>query len=363
MLGTICDNRSMPRLAQPQQGITFEELRKATRNRGMPLEALELDTTPAGLHYLLAHFDIPLIDPADWTLRVGGNVESPIALTLADLRSMPAVTLPVTMECAGNGRTLMDPRPVDQPWGLEAVSTGEWTGVKLSSVLELAEPQPGTSMVVFTGADRGIQSGVEDNYRRALPVGEISDEVLLAYDLNGEPLQPQSGAPVRLIVPGWYGMAHVKWLVEIDLTEESFRGIQHVYYRYKDSEADPGEPVTRIRVRALMAPPGIPESFTRHRFVTAGSVSLTGRAWSGWAPITRVEVAVDGRWHEATLAWERSGPWAWRKWSWEWNAEPGEHELACRATDANGNTQPDAPIWNLHGMGNNSIQRISVTVS
>jgi DMSO/TMAO reductase YedYZ molybdopterin-dependent catalytic subunit len=354
----------MGRLAKPDEAITFEELRKATRNRGMPLEALALDVTPVGLHYLLIHFDIPLLDEASWSLRVGGNVTAALELSLADLRSMSEVTRVVTMECAGNGRTLMEPRAIGQPWGLEAVSTSEWTGVPLRSVLELAGVCDDTIDVVFTGADRGVSSGVEDQYRRGLSLDDaMVDEMLLAYEMNGRPLEPQNGAPLRLVAPGWYGMAHVKWLTEILASTERFDGIQHDEYRYRLSDADLGEPVTRMRVRSLMTPPGIPENLTRQRFVAPGEVRIRGRAWSGVAPISQVEVAVGPVWHVATLDPAPVGRWAWQGWSFTWNAEPGEHVLACRATDAAGNVQPTEQVWNILGVGNNAAQRVNVSVS
>ena len=165
-----------------------------------------------------------------------------------------------------------------------------------------------------------------------------------------------------MIVPGWYGMTSVKWLTSIEAVTEPFQGFQQaVAYRYQRDADDPGEPVSRMRVRALMIPPGFPDYFSRGRFADSGRVVVSGRAWSGTGPVERVEVAVDGRWADATLA-EPVGAFAWREWSFDWDARPGEHELACRATDAAGNVQPlDAP-WNYQGMGNNGAQRVRVTV-
>ena len=128
---------------EPTTGpLTSEELQLATRNRGMPLEALRYDVTPAGLHYLLVHFDIPYVDPEAWRLEIGGNVESPRPLGLDELRALPATTLPVTMECAGNGRARLTPRPVSQPWLVEAVSTAMWTGAPLRDVVRRPESAP-----------------------------------------------------------------------------------------------------------------------------------------------------------------------------------------------------------------------------
>jgi DMSO/TMAO reductase YedYZ molybdopterin-dependent catalytic subunit len=350
-------------LAEPGQGITFEELQLATRNRGMPLEGLRYELTPTGMHYILVHFDIPAIDPATWQLQVGGNVRTPVSLTLEDIRSRPARTIAVTMECAGNGRARLEPRPLSQPWLVEAIGTAEWTGTPLAGVLEEAGLEPGTVEVVFTGADRGVQGEVEHDYARSLPVAEATrPEMLLAYEMNGRPLEPQHGFPLRLLVPGWYGMTSVKWLGRIDAVTEPFAGYQQAEaYRYLQADEDPGEPVDRIRVRALMIPPGIPDFFTRRRFVDAGPVTLRGRAWSGMGPVERVEVGVDGAWEDAKLD-DPLDEWAWRGWIFDWNATPGEHVLACRATDADGNVQPERQPWNQQGMGNNLVQEVAVTV-
>ena len=353
----------MTSLAEPGQGITVEELQLATRNRGMPLEGLRYDITPVGMHYLLVHFDIPDVDAAGWRLRVEGNVRRPLDLTFDDIRARPARTVPVTLECAGNGRARLDPRPISQPWLLEAIGTASWTGTPLSGVLGEAGIEPGTVEIVFTGADRGIQGEVEQDYQRSLSVEEATrPEVLLAYEMNGRPLEPQHGFPLRLLVPGWYGMTSVKWLTRVEAVSERFTGFQQAdAYRYQQTEDEPGEPVTRIRVRALMVAPGIPDFFTRRRHVDGGSVLLRGRAWCGTAPVTRVEVGVDGAWEDATLD-EPLGEFAWRGWSYEWEATPGDHVLSCRATDADGLRQPEKQPWNLQGLGNNLVQEVPVTV-
>jgi DMSO/TMAO reductase YedYZ molybdopterin-dependent catalytic subunit len=329
----------------------------------MPLEALRYDVTPTGLHYLLIHFDIPAIDPSAWRLRVGGLVRHPLELTLADIRAQPRRTHRVTMECAGNGRARLQPRPLSQPWLNEAIGTAEWTGTPLGPILEEAGLADEAVELVFTGADRGIQGEVEHDYQRSLSIADaMRPEVLLVDEMNGQPLEPQHGAPLRIIVPGWYGMTSVKWLTSIEAVAEPFTGYQQATaYQYTADADDPGEPVTRIRVRALMIPPGIADFFTRHRYVDNGRVLLAGRAWSGDGPITRVEVGVDGAWADATLGAE-AGEYAWRPWSYEWRAIPGEHELACRATDADGNVQPTEQPWNYQGMGNNLVQTITVTV-
>src|SRR5207302_7765693 len=182
-----------------------------------------------------------------------------------DLVGRPARTVTVTMECAGNGRALLAPRPLSQPWLREAVGTAQWTGISLRALLEEAWPLEGAQEVVFTGLDHGVEGGVEQDYERSLRVADALDEdVLLAYAVNGHPLPPQHGFPLRLVVPGWYGMTNVKWLRRITVVTEPFRGYQHERgYRFRDDPEEVGIPVTRMMPRALMIPPGIPDFMTR----------------------------------------------------------------------------------------------------
>jgi DMSO/TMAO reductase YedYZ molybdopterin-dependent catalytic subunit len=345
--------------------VTLDELQLAARNHALPLEALRYPITPVGLHYLLTHYDIPAVDAGTWRLEIGGGVQRPLSLSLDDLRARDAVTLPVTLECAGNGRALLAPRPLSQPWLTEAVGTAEWTGVPLGSLLAEAGLRDDVVEVLFTGLDRGIEAGVEQLYERSLPRAEaLGADALLAYAINGQDLPPQHGAPLRLVIAGWYGMAHVKWLSTITALTEPFEGYQNkVGYRLYAADGEDGVPVTRIMPRSLTIPPGIPDFFTRERFVDAGSCVLQGRAWSGWAPVERVEVSVDGgaTWDDAVLG-EQAGPRAWRGWSYEWDAPAGEHVVCSRATDAAGNVQPVEPPWNLKGFANNAVERLRVNV-
>jgi DMSO/TMAO reductase YedYZ molybdopterin-dependent catalytic subunit len=345
--------------------ITLDELQLAERNHSLPLEALRYPITPIGLHYLLTHFDIPFIDAASWRLQIGGRVRHPLKLSLDDLKRLPTRTFAVTFECAGNGRARLKPRPLSQPWLLEAVGTAEWTGTPLADLLESAGPLTGARQVVFSGLDRGIQGEVEQQYERSLDLSDAANrEVILAYAVNGQPLPPQHGFPLRLVVPGWYGMTQVKWLGSITVVDEAFRGWQQeVAYHYRLTEDDPGTPVTRIRPRSLMVPPGIPDFLTRRRFLSAGRCRLEGRAWSGWAPIAKVEVSTDGgsTWVRAEVG-EPVSEFAWHAWMHDWEATPGEHELLCRATDRAGHTQPLIDDWNLEGVMNNVVQRVPVVV-
>lgn len=353
-----------------------EELQLALRNKAMPLEALRYDVTPAGMHYILVHYDIPAVDAASWRLDVHGQVRKCVSLSLLELQALPHRTLRVTLECAGDGRALLEPRPISQPWLTGAVGTAEWTGTPLRLVLEKAgiENSGGAREVVFTGLDRGMEGGVEQDYQRSLPLeAAMSPDVLLAWAMNGSPLEPQHGYPLRLMVPGWYGMAHVKWLRSIEVIDYKFEGYQQaIAYRYSRSRNEPGEPVTLMRVRSLMIPPGIPDFLTRSRIVQRGAVKLQGRAWSGMGEITAVEVSVDGgaTWDQAHLDEPAASDTSagihsctWRLWSYVWEATvTGSYELLCRAQDSAGNRQPVEQFWTARGMGNNMAHRVVVSV-
>jgi DMSO/TMAO reductase YedYZ molybdopterin-dependent catalytic subunit len=348
------------------EGISLEELQLAARNHGMPLEALRYPVTPVGLHYLLIHYDVPVVDPEAWRLSVSGERE--LTLGLDELRARPAAEVTVTMECAGNGRARLEPRPISQPWLHEAIGTARWRGTPLRPLLEEAGVGEGTVEVLFTGLDRGIEGGEEQAFQRAVPLDEaLHDEVLLAYEMNGTPLPPQHGFPLRLVVPGWYGMTNVKWLERIELLDRPFEGYQNAMgYRLRQAEDEEGEPLSRMQPRSLLVPPGIPEFFTRERTVAAGEVVLEGRAWSGLAPVASVEVSADGgsTWAAAELEDEaEGGRWAWRGWTFRWDAQPGDYLVCSRARDEAGNEQPVDLPWNLGGYANNAVQTVRVTVT
>jgi DMSO/TMAO reductase YedYZ molybdopterin-dependent catalytic subunit len=331
----------------------MDELGLAARNHGFPLEMLREPVTPVGLHYLLIHFDIPAVD--EWRLEIGDR-----RFTLEELRARERRTLPVTFECAGNGRALLESHEPSQPWLTEAVGTAEWTGTPLAPLLAETGLGDDAAELVFTGLDRGVQGGVEHAYERSLTREEaLEGDALLVYEMNGAPLPPQHGYPLRLVVPGWYGMTNVKWLVRIEAATEPFAGWQQ-----QEAYRIDGVPVTRMLPRSLLVPPGIPDFLTRERFVAPGRHELEGRAWSGHGSVERVEVSADGgaTWADATLE-APLGEHAWRGWRFEWDARPGDHELCCRATDAAGNTQPLAGAWNHGGYCNNAVHRVPVKVN
>ena len=364
---TVSPERLSPpgRVADAGEGISIEELRLAGRNHAMPMEMLRDDVTPPGLHYLLTHYDMPSVDATAWRLGVSGKVAEPLELTLDELRALPRHTVRVTLECAGNGRAALTPRPVSQPWLDGAVGTADWTGARLADVLARAVPDPDAVDVVLTGHDHGVERGVEQDYARGLPLEEaLAPDVLVAYEMNGAPLPVQHGFPARVVVPGWYGMTSVKWLRSVTVVGHPFDGFQNRAYRLRQAAEEDGVPVTRIEPRALLEPPGVAEFATRARFLAEGPVLLRGRAWSGWAPVERVEVSCDGgaTWTDADLG-PAAHRWAWRSFSLEWVATPGLHQLLVRAHDASGRVQPDLAPWNRGGFANNTSLPLVVQVN
>ena len=276
----------------------------ANRNTGTLLETLSLDITPVGTHYLLTHFDMPIINWQKHVLRFVGDFEKPFNISMEELLALPNVTLPVTLECAGNGRVGMSPRRHSMPWGYEAVGTSEWTGTLLWPLIDEAKVKGSVVEFSFTGADFGYDKGIGHFYGRSLTVEQARDlDVLLVYEMNGQPLLPQHGSPIRLIVPGWYGMASVKWLTEIRALSEPYTGFQQVQtYRYRNSVEDVGHPITEILVKSLMVPPGVPDFVTRDRYLRAGTVKKEGRALSGAGKNnSEVEFGINGKWEKARI--------------------------------------------------------------
>lgn len=332
-------------------------------NAETPPAALSEIHTPTPNFYVRSNFRAPQVSGVGWRLAIGGAVERPVEVALDELRSMPSREIVVTLECAGNGRTGFAPLPQGEPWGWGAVSTARWRGVPLAHLLEAVGPRRTAVEVLFEGADRGVPSGGGEAvpFGRSLPVDKaLHPDVLLAYEMNGEALPVAHGGPVRLLVPGWYGMASVKWLASITALEEPYGGFyqrQRYVYDYPDGSA--GMPVSTILPRAMIVSPGQGQSLRPGRHVVAGM------AWSGEGPVAGVEVSVEGggAWQAARLVGEAAGPYAWRRWEFDWDAARlGRHVLRARAIDAKGNVQPDLARWNRLGYGNNGVQPVIVEV-
>ena len=323
------------------EGSERRVLSQSPPNAEAPPGAFAHLLTPASDRFVRCHFEIPRLEESHH-IEIKGAVAQARRVSMPELRAMPALAATILTECAGNNRTSFD-RPIDgEPWDGGAISTAQWTGVPLRSLLELKDK---AVEVVFTGADGG-------EYRRSLPREVALDGgTLVAYEMNGEPIPAMFGGPVRLVVPGWYGMASVKWLGQIEAVERPFEGkFQTERYVY-----GPGQPVTRIRIKSMFtALPAI---------ARAGSpLRITGLAWGGEG-VARVEICLSGAWREATLVGPVL-PCAWRRFELQWTPPAaGRYRLRCRATDERGECQPDQPRENPLGYGANAVQEAELVVA
>jgi DMSO/TMAO reductase YedYZ molybdopterin-dependent catalytic subunit len=330
------------------------------------------EVTPGGRFFRRNHFPMPVLDPENWRLAVGGLVREPLSLDLTALRELPAESVTVTMECAGNGRTQFSPPVPGEPWGLGAVSTASWSGARLADVLDRAGILPGARELVFRGADCGPLPETEAagpvRFERSLPVRDaVRSGALLAYAMNDEPLPVAHGFPVRLIVPGWYAVAAVKWLTDVDVIDEPFLGFfqdtHYVYEWQRDGRAE-REPVRLQRARAMIVTPADGDE------VHGEELTVAGVAWSGAAPVAHVEVAVGtdgtdevGTWRSAQLTGAASR-FGWRQWRLRVHGIPaGTTHVRARAADAAGNDQRSAPEWNALGYGGNFVHEVTVAVA
>lgn len=324
-------------------------------NVGLPLELLEPDgplIVPTNFFFMRCNGPVPLLDQETWRLTIHGRVERPLTLRLTDLAAMPQRGLTAFVECAGNGRTRFDPLPPGIPWRNDAVGCAVWEGVPLAAVLELAGVRVGAVDVVSQGGDFPTM-------RRGLPLSVARDaDTLLILRMNDEPLPAAHGGPVRLLVPGWAGIASTKWIVGLEVFENTFAGIwnSESYLEWGD-DGTPLRPVREMGVKSVLSAP------THGAILRPGFTTISGYAWSGYGAIRQVETSIDGgkNWQFASLA--RSGRRAWVRFTFPWHATPGTYQILARATDERGLRQPQQAAWNAKGYGQNSIHRITVSVA
>ncbi|HTV03245.1 MAG TPA: sulfite oxidase [Luteitalea sp.] len=302
--------------------------------------------TPTDAHYIRSHFAVPQVDAATWTLQVKGAVGQPLTLTLDQLRALPKFSRVVTIECAGNGRSYLKPAVGGVQWERGAVSTAEWTGVRLSDLLSRAGAATDATRLLFEGRDKGEVKNTPlpagpITFHRSLPIDEAKTrDAFVAYAMNGQPLPAAHGAPVRLIVPGTFGMASVKWLSSIEVLKGDFASYwESTDYAYWDrSSGRPSRrPLLGLHVKSVIASPS-PAAEVRG----GATAEVVGLAWSDGV-VNRVEVSTDGgsTWKDAEFT-DPESAWTWRRWRYRWQvpAGAGEAVLMSRATDAKGRTQP-----------------------
>jgi DMSO/TMAO reductase YedYZ molybdopterin-dependent catalytic subunit len=311
-------------------------------NSETPLDGVRSWVTPTRLFFVRNHFAVPPLDLATWRLSVEGRVKRPRAWTWDELGELPERTVFATVECAGNGRSFLAQRQAGVQWGAGAVGHAEWTGVPLRLVLERSGLEPDAVEVLFEGADVGSESDHPEPmpFERSLPLDKaLHPDTLLAFRMNGEPLDPIHGYPLRLFVPGWYGVASVKWLRRVAVLDRPFRGyFQSVKYTV--------ERRTARGVETEVVGPMMPKSeVIRPRAGDAlglGGNRFFGVAWSGEDSVSRVEVSTDGgtTWNDATLMGPQA-PYSWTLWEYLWEAESlGDYTILVRATSSRGRVQP-----------------------
>lgn len=332
-----------------------------------PVEYLNTWLTPVPHFFVRNHMHEPSeLDPAIWKLSIGGEVENPVTLSLAQLSALETHSVVNTLECAGNGRSLHRPQVPGIQWGKGAVSTGKFTGPRLRDILQRAGVNSSGKHVMFRGLDE--VPGKVPPFIRSIPIEKALDsDTLIATQMNGAPLTKHHGFPARALVPGWIGAASIKWLTEVKVLDSEFVGnFMNPGYRFPNQPVKPGDAVkpedthvlTALNVKSVISSP-VDGSTLR-----PGKISVHGAAWAGEADIAKVEISTDGgtNWKPATLGKEQTH-YAWRLWRHEFAAKPGEYSVLSRATDTQGRVQPESPAWNPSGYLFNAIDEVKIHVA
>lgn len=332
-----------------------------------PVTLLNSWITPVDLFFVRNHMSEPTtFDPDAYRLTVGGEVEHPLSLTLADLKKLAAATVTNTLECAGNGRGFYQPRVPGVQWQRGAVGTARYTGPRLKDVLARAAVKPTGKHVMFKGLDE--PPGKVPAFIRSIPIEKALDpDTLLAMEMNGAPLLKHHGYPVRALAPGWIGAASCKWLTEIRVLDREFEGnFMKPAYRMPKESVAPGAdvkpedtvPVTGLYVKSLISRPA------EGAAAKLGLVHIAGAAWAGEAEVTKVDVSTDGgrTWNPAQLGRDHA-KYAWRFFEYAWKpAKPGAYTLMSRATDSQGRVQPAQGMWNPSGYLWNGLDQVNIHV-
>jgi DMSO/TMAO reductase YedYZ molybdopterin-dependent catalytic subunit len=332
----------------------------------MALDGFNTWITPVERFFVRSHVYTPTVNPATWQLRIEGEVEKPLLLSLSDLRALPPADLVSVLECAGNGRAFYRPSVPGLQWETGAVGNARWTGVRLSDVLNKAGCKASAKEVLFNGAD--VPIGTMPDFIRSISVQKaLHPDTLLAYEMNGKPLTPSHGFPLRVVAPGWAGDNWVKWLTNIEVRDRDFDGFfMKTAYRHPIRTVAPGAPVDPADMTpvSFLLPKSVIVSPVEGQVLPAGPVTIRGAGWSGESVVTGVEVSADsGRsWRAAKLGPEQS-KYGWRFWETEWNpGRAGSYVLMARATDQSGETQPLVQEWNPSGYLWNVAPQVRVEI-
>ena len=332
-----------------------------------PVEFFNTWFTPVPHFFVRNHMYEPSgLDADEWRLSVGGEVDKPLTFTLSELSKLETHSVVNTLECAGNGRSLHHPQVPGIQWGKGAVGTARFSGPRLCDILQRAAIKTTGKHVMFRGLDE--VPGKVPPFIRSIPMEKALDsDTLVATHMNGAPLTKHHGFPARALVPGWIGAASCKWLTEIKVLDSEFVGnFMSPGYRFPIQPVTPGEAVkpedthalTSLNVKSVISGP------LDGTNLKAGKISIHGAAWAGEADIVKVEVSTDGgsSWNLARLGHDQAH-YAWRLWSYDWKPRAGDYAILSRATDTQGRTQPDKPVWNPSGYLYNAVDQVKTHVA
>jgi sulfite oxidase len=331
---------------QPERLIAWTE---DPLNAETPLEVLcRSEVTPTDLFFVRSHGPVPVVDADAYRLVVDGGLRQPLTLTLEELRGrFPRATVAATLCCAGNRRSELDTFPDAVPWGAGAIGNAVWSGARLRDLLLAAEVEPEGRHVAFTGLDEVDAGGRVERFGASIPIDKaLAAEVLLAYEMNGEPLPAEHGFPLRAVVPGYIGARSVKWLAAISVQREQSES----FFQRTDYTLG-GEPLGELPLNSVACAPA--DGRTVRGYAVAG----------GGRSVERVEVSCDegATWHDAALS--GGGAWTWRLWRAE--LAPGADEVLVRASDDSGGCQPQAmpAVPNPRGYANNAWHRVRLAAA
>ncbi len=319
----------------------------------MPMEGFRDWITPVEHFFVRSHHYTPTVDAAAWRLTVAGKVTSPLTLTLEELKAMPALELVAVLECAGNGRGLYEPSMPGLQWQHGGVGNGRWRGVRLRDVLKRAGVQPEGKHVLFDGAD--VPVGKQPEFQRTIPLSKaLADQTLLAYEMNGAPLDPSHGFPLRVVVPGWAGDSWVKWVTRVEVLDREFDGFfMKTAYRHPGRGVEPGVPVKPEEMRPV-------EEIQVKSIIAETGPAVRGVAYAGETPVARVEISLDnGRTWKAAKLTSPKTRYGWVSWEYSWQPPSNYYTVMARAFDTQGRTQPYAPEWNPSGYQWNVVHRVA----
>ncbi|MFA9560105.1 sulfite oxidase [Evansella sp. AB-rgal1] len=332
-------------------------------NQEAPIHFLQSNFIHENYFYLRSHFHYPVIKEIDYCLKIIGEVFKEAQFSIHDLLNLPSRSLEIVLECAGNKRSLFDPKVFGEQWENGAINYGTWSGVSLRDLLTFTGIKQSALEITFTGHDDGIEKGKEEkvSYTRSLPLWKaLHPDTIIAYAFNNKPIPFKHGSPFRLIVPQWYGMASVKWLKEIKVINHHYEGKFQTddYMYYPNIENDENVfPVTEINVNSTIQQPINLTTFK------VGVIEVNGIAWTGKGMIQHVFISIDNgdTWEKAML--HSKGKYGWVSWKYLWRVtKKGEYTVLCKAADSEGRTQPEVPYWNRKGYGYNGVHKIQVMI-